>query len=311
MIRIVIGWVLLVVLVGCSGGGANPQSAANAIDNQSPGTGQTIAPQIASTPEPSLPLNGAGEQIIARVNGEDITLSQFERSFTRNHPQADAASYDAIASQELDTLIEQRIITQAAAELEISISPAELEAEYAGVRERAQNETAWQNWLTENLFTDAELRQFLNDTLLTQRLIEEVTDIEGDRVAEVNARHIVVDTEAEAAVIVARLAEGEDFAALAAAYSKDITTRDAGGDLGWFTADGLLVPELAQLAFQLQPNEMAGPFETLLGYHIIQTLGFDEREVIPEDQAAQAAQQFANWLNTQRQNAQIERFVDY
>ena len=44
---------------------------------------------------------------------------------------------------------------------------------------------------------------------------------------------------------------GEDFAALAAELSNDETTRQQGGDLGWFTVDELLVPELGKAAFAL------------------------------------------------------------
>ena len=48
-------------------------------------------------------------------------------------------------------------------------------------------------------------------------------------------RHIVVDTETQAAQIVERLRGGADFAALAKRYSKDETTNWNGGQTDWFT----------------------------------------------------------------------------
>jgi len=64
-----------------------------------------------------------------------------------------------------------------------------------------------------------------------------------------NARHILVEDEAQAKAAVARLKKGEDFAKVAAELSKDPGSGKEGGDLGWFTKDRM-VPEFAEAAFK-------------------------------------------------------------
>jgi peptidyl-prolyl cis-trans isomerase C len=60
-------------------------------------------------------------------------------------------------------------------------------------------------------------------------------------VEEFNASHILVETEEEAQALIDALAEGADFAELAAENSIGPSGPN-GGQLGWFTA-GMMVPE--------------------------------------------------------------------
>ena len=74
---------------------------------------------------------------------------------------------------------------------------------------------------------------------------------------------------AKAGQIRARIAKGEDFAAVAKAESDDTGSGAQGGDLGTFTR-GRMVPEFEQAAFALPVNELSQPVRTAFGYHIIQ-----------------------------------------
>ncbi len=71
-----------------------------------------------------------------------------------------------------------------------------------------------------------------------------------------------------------RLADGEDFAALAEEYSDDTGSAINGGDLGWF-GRGVMVPAFEEAAFALEPDEISEPVATDFGYHIIQVLEKD------------------------------------
>ena len=51
--------------------------------------------------------------------------------------------------------------------------------------------------------------------------------------AQVLARHILVDTEAEAQTVEELLKKGTDFAEAARKYSKDTGSGQNGGELGW------------------------------------------------------------------------------
>ncbi len=100
------------------------------------------------------------------------------------------------------------------------------------------------------------------------------------RPATVSFRQIVVATQPDSAALRdafdradtlrTRLLDGEDFAALAAAHSDDIGTREQGGNLGWVRRGQGLVREFENAAFRLQPGAYSLPVYTPFGFHIIQ-----------------------------------------
>jgi hypothetical protein len=107
--------------------------------------------------------------------------------------------------------------------------------------------------------------------------------VRRDAVHEIEARHILVTWEgawrsgasrskeqarARAEQVLAKLGAGEDFAALARAWSDDPTAA-AGGDLGT-VAPGQLVPAFEDAAFALPVGSRSTLVETPYGFHIIE-----------------------------------------
>ena len=250
-----------------------------------------------------------GNVLVARVNGEGITQTEFERAVIRTQQEMMAADPTALAGVVLDSLIEQRLIEQNAAEQNLVISEDAVEAEYQFNKEIAASDAAWQQWLTDNQYTEDEFRATIRSMLIAGAMRDQVTQQLPENVPQVHARHILVDTEAEAVNVLNRLQSGEDFAALAASLSLDVTTRENGGDLGWFVEGELLEPLLTQVAFSLNSGEIGGPVATRLGYHIIQTLERAEGPVTPEKQALLDQIHFENWLRGLTFNAIIERYL--
>ncbi len=105
----------------------------------------------------------------------------------------------------------------------------------------------------------------------------------------------------------------EDFAAVAKENSKDDTTANLGGDMGWF------VPQAwgTEIAKQLDPmkdNEVSHPFQSEAGWHIIQRLGSrnsDQTVKLQRDEARQAIgnrkseQAYDDYLRNLRSNAYV------
>lgn len=99
------------------------------------------------------------------------------------------------------------------------------------------------------------------------------------RPEQVHARHILVKTDgrtdADAQKILegarARLAKGEDFAAVARELSEEPAAKTSGGDLGFF-GRGQMVGPFEEAAFGAQPNALVGPIKTQFGWHLIQVL---------------------------------------
>lgn len=101
----------------------------------------------------------------------------------------------------------------------------------------------------------------------------------------INASHILVqinnnDTVAalkSAREIAAKARAGQDFAKLAADYSKDASNAQKGGELGWF-GKGRMVKEFEDAAFKANTGQIVGPVKTSFGYHIIKVVAKDKRE---------------------------------
>jgi len=108
----------------------------------------------------------------------------------------------------------------------------------------------------------------------------DTTGIESHIITETRVRHILIktnelinDEEAQKRlqVMAARIADGDDFAALAKANSEDTGSALNGGELGWVTP-GLLVPPFEKSMTELQINELSEPVQTQFGWHLIQVL---------------------------------------
>lgn len=123
-------------------------------------------------------------------------------------------------------------------------------------------------------------------------------------------RHILVEDELTAIKVTDKLADGQDFAVLAAEYSSDDSNKDNGGDLGWF-ARGVMVPPFDEAAFALEVGEISDPVQTDFGWHILQTLG---KELLPIDEAAFEeirTEVFSEWLVERRLEYQPEVNEDW
>ncbi len=118
-----------------------------------------------------------------------------------------------------------------------------------------------------------------------------------------NVRHILVETEAEANEIVAALRDGESFALLAQARSTDTGSGQRGGELGWQPVD-FYVAEFANAIRNAEVGVLQDPVESEFGYHIIQVIDTEERDV--EGQTVDQLQQsrFSTWLQDRREAAE-------
>jgi foldase protein PrsA len=128
-------------------------------------------------------------------------------------------------------------------------------------------------------------------------------------VEQVRARHILVETGPEAQRALARLRAGEEFAALAKELSLDETSREDGGDLGWFPR-GIMPTALEDVAFALPIGGVSEVVQTDYGFHILQVMEKDPaREIQTEMWESLRQRAFTEWMEEQRAQAAIERFV--
>lgn len=100
----------------------------------------------------------------------------------------------------------------------------------------------------------------------------------GRNLGGVTFRQIVIPLQASAAAKLAARAKadslrsaieaGASFDSVAKKYSDDPSSRENGGDLGWWRRGGGLVPEFERWIFALPAGAMSPVFETQYGYHV-------------------------------------------
>ncbi|WP_328799375.1 peptidylprolyl isomerase [Sediminihaliea albiluteola] len=109
-------------------------------------------------------------------------------------------------------------------------------------------------------------------------------------VAQTKVRHILIKpseilsdekARALAAKLKQRIENGEDFAALAREYSKDIGSAQEGGELGW-TQRGQMVPEFEAAMAKTAVNQISEPVRSQFGWHILEVTDRREQDMTQE-----------------------------
>jgi peptidyl-prolyl cis-trans isomerase C len=247
---------------------------------------------------PAAAPRAQDDPVIARVNGVDIRQSDIavaEDDVGGNMP---AMPPEQKREYLITYLTDVVLLAQAAEQQKLGDRP-DIKRQLAFARNKVLMGALLQN-AAKAAETDAEMHK-VYDQAVKEMGTEE----------EVHARHILVETEAEAKAIEAELKKGADFADEARKKSKDPGAAN-GGDLGYFTKDQM-VPEFAEAAFKLDKGQISDPIHTQFGWHIIKvedkrvkpTPSFDEVKPQLENYIAHRAQ--AQLVDSLRKTATIER----
>jgi peptidyl-prolyl cis-trans isomerase D len=109
----------------------------------------------------------------------------------------------------------------------------------------------------------------------------------GNLAEQRRAAHILIevndklnDAQAKAKIedIQARLAKGEDFAALAKQFSQDPGSASKGGDLG-YAGQGVYDPAFETALYALKKDQVSVPVRSSFGWHLIKLLGVEAPSV--------------------------------
>lgn len=254
------------------------------------------------------------------VNGKPIPMALYERhmglaiNYLKQHG-VDTESFQGremltqIKEEILNQLIEQELINQAATKEGFTATDEEINGEMASLVQEAGGQEKLNAWMQANEITQEDLRQALRDQIIADKVFKKVTASVAATAEQVHASHILVATKEEADAVLIRLKKGEDFAKLAAEVSLDEGSKESGGDLGFFPK-GVLVPELEEAAFALQPGQYSSPVQTEYGFHIILVIERESnRPLSPELLHAVQQEAFTRWLEEQRAAAKIEKLV--
>lgn len=210
------------------------------------------------------------DPILARIGGRYVHLSEIEasaRSAGVLRPGEGLTPQTAFERELVEAYVEQRLLAGAALSEGMQRAPS-VSRRINAARDR----------VLASAFMDARLDDVVTDDAV-KRLYDAQVDVTalGD---EVQARHIVVANEEEAAAVITRLEEGADFAALARDVSIDRATAPLGGQVGWFTR-AMMTPAFSRAAFATPAGERAAPFQTEFGWHVLEVTGRRPTQQVP------------------------------
>jgi peptidyl-prolyl cis-trans isomerase C len=216
----------------------------------------------------SKPPTAPVEESVAVIDGIPVSRNTFE-FYVQGVAGKPLAEIPAQQQQELlDTLIRGELVARDAERSGLAAEPATravLQLSRLNVLQRAQSERLGQSGAP----TDAELQA------------EYATQIAALPKQEYRVRHIQVATEAFAVKLIGQLGRGAKFDDLARRESMDTQSKDRGGELDWFSLEGMApAPAFAEATRALARGEYTrSPVQTPYGWHIIRLE--DVRDLTP------------------------------
>lgn len=260
----------------------------------------TIVFAAAMTASPSVLAQQ--QEIVARVDGQDITASELAVAEEMYAQQLGSMPDDAKRSVLVDALIDLRIVANEAREKGI-----------AGDESFKRRIAFLEQQTLRSIFISEQISASVSEEAV--RTAYEAQIARMPRVEETRIRHILLDTEEAAAAVIEALNAGEDFAALARERSRDMVSKPKGGDLG-FVAAGQSLPEIDAAAAKLQADEYtAEPVRSSFGFHVLKV---QERRQQPAPEFETVAPQIRQSLQAAEQRriiaelraeAQVEKLV--
>lgn len=129
---------------------------------------------------------------------------------------------------------------------------------------------ARQHRYTEALSSYEKAEQLARGSGILQAIQRNKEAVKALMAGKMRARFILVETQVQAAEVLQKLKQGEDFATLAARFSKAANAQD-GGDTGFF-GTGELMEAFEKAVLQLEIGQTSEPVPLPLGVAIIQRL---------------------------------------
>lgn len=237
-----------------------------------------------------VPVAGTAKSVAATVNGAPINESLVNMMLNQRSGLGREAGLEARKAF-IDRLAMQMIIAQEAVKNGFDRKPE--------VTDKIELSR-------QSILVDA----FVQDYYKTHAISEDMLAAEYEKLKaqesgmEYKARHILVDSEAEAKEIIARLKKNaKSFEALASEKSKDRGSKVNGGELGWFDPRGM-VPEFSAAVTALAKGKFSEePVKTQFGYHVI--LLEDSRP-----KAMPPLEQIKDQLKQQLQEQSLKKLLD-
>jgi len=251
------------------------------------------------------------ERVVAKVNGDIVTLSEFQaRQVAAVQAAGGLTSDERIErylrennARILQEAIDDLLLIQKAQEMGMRLRPEYITDIIENIKKEnnLQSDDDLQQQLRREGMSLDDLKRNIERSIMRRQLLSHELEskvavsedevradydarrAEYDRPGSLHLQEIVVKTQsgsqALATDLVRRARAGEDFAEMARAYSS-APTRSSGGDLGRLTK-GDLTPDIEKVAFALPVGGVSDPLPTPEGFRILKVLEKTEPTQVP------------------------------
>jgi peptidyl-prolyl cis-trans isomerase C len=209
---------------------------------------------------------GVNAQNIAIVNGKAVPSSRVEAL------KQQVARSGRPINPEVEAQIKEEVIAR-----EVFMQEAQKRGLDASEEYKSQIELARQTILIRELFAEFQKTAAVTDADV-QAEYDKFVAANGGK--EYRARHILVETQAQADAILASLKKGGKFEDIAKKQSKDPGSGANGGDLDW-AAPGNYVKEFSDAMVALNKGQVSAPVQSQFGFHIIRLDDVREAQLPP------------------------------
>ena len=324
--------IAVLVVAACSKTPAQATTEAAAAPGATP-------PATPAAQEPAKPVPAQLPAVLARVNGEDVTRTEFEEYVQNLEGRAGgpvpAEQRDQVYRGVLDQIVGYKLLLQESKARKVAIPDADVEARIGEIRKQFPSEDVFMQMLIQRKMTLEQIRNDARQDMAIAKLIE--TEIAAKAAVKpeqiqdfyaknpdqfkqderVRASHILIafpekaDAAAKAQAkttadqVLKDVKAGKDFAALAKQHSQDPGSAVNGGDLGFFQK-GQMVGPFNDVAFTLAPGAVSDVVETQFGYHIIKVAEKQPSRTVPLEEVRPQVEQY---LQNQNREQETEAFV--
>jgi parvulin-like peptidyl-prolyl isomerase len=280
------------------------------------------------------------ERIVAKVNGQIITLSQLEQEVQTTlerlgpapTPEEEQARLEQLRPETLNRMVDNMLVLQVAEERGLRVPARFFEEWKKGVMEQMKL-TSEEEFVrqVELQGTSVEtIQKNFEESLLLQEVRRMEVDSKvsvsepeiGDRYrehiaeytepAKIRLREIVVKFDATTEVdqgqkarrLLQEIRQGADFAEVARMHSES-SSREAGGDLGFFEK-GELTDALEKAAFALSPGEVSDVIRMESAFYVVR---IEEKVDEKVKTLEEVRSEVADAIFQEKMNAQLEKYV--
>jgi len=259
-------------------------------------------PTTIFTPQPPT---ATSEPLALSVNGESITLTEFNAEVAR-YTTAQTALAKTVApadatSAVIEDYIAQMLLAEAAHTNGFTLDDAALQTRIDALVAQVGGAEALSKWQSAHGYDEQAFRSALRRSAESAWMRDKIISTVPNTAEQVHVQQILLYNQDTAQNFLTQLKGGADFNELA--FKADPLTR---GDLGWLPRDYLLNKQIEDAAFALDVGGYSDVIATDVGFHIVRILARDSNRPLSPD-ALLSLQELAlkKWIAEQRAKANV------